>query len=94
MKYVYVAMGNTDTVEGKGRMKPIGAFWDKELAERVSALEGGCMGQPQKAWVETMPIFASLADRKKYKAGDKKRTALAKLTKADKILLGLDKEEA
>jgi len=92
MKYVYIAMGNKDTVEGKGGMKPIGAFYDEKLAEEISAKEGGCMGQPQDPWVDTMPIFESMADRDEYQAGDKKRKALAKLTKADKILLGLDKD--
>ena len=89
MNIAYIALGNTDTVEGKGGMKSIGAFWDKKLAEDVSAREGGCMGQPQKPWIDEIPIFDSLEDREEYKQGDKRRKALAKLTDADKHILGL-----
>jgi hypothetical protein len=73
-------------------MKPIGAFFDKEMAEEVSAKEGGCMGQTQKPWVEEIPVFDSLKDREEYKKGDKKRKALAKLTEEDKHILGLKDE--
>jgi hypothetical protein len=89
MKIAYVAMGNSDTVEGRGPMKPLAAFWNKTLAAKVSANEGGCMGQKQEPHVNEMPVFDDEADREEYKSGEAKRKALAKLTPQEKHILGL-----
>jgi hypothetical protein len=92
MRIVYAAMGNRDTVEGRGGMKILAAFWDKAMAEEVSAIEGGCMGQKQKPWVDEIPVFEDKADREEYASGETRRKALAKLTPADKLILGLEDE--
>ena len=93
MKYVYIAKGNTDTVEGKGPMKNLAAFWDKKLAEECSSKEGGCMGmRMHHPFVDTLPVFDSVQDRSEYIKGDARRKALAKLTENDKVLLGLKDE--
>ncbi len=90
MKIVYVAMGEIDSIEGKGGMTPIAYFFDKQLAEEVSRKEGGCMNMPRQApYVKEVMVFESAQDRASYTNGVVKLQALAKLTAEEKLVLGL-----
>lgn len=101
MTTIFVCLKNSDTVEGKGPMIPDSAFSMESDAKDYIDDKPGLMGRKSAiGWSKEMHgdwqispiiVFDSIEECNHYKNGEMKRNALAKLTKEERILLGLDK---
>lgn len=95
----YEVMGNTDTTEGRGPMKVVARFKTREAAAayvRSDAYREWCV-QGIKNWVydsqnikeTTMVILDSMDELDEVRKLRLKQSAIAKLTKEEREVLGL-----
>jgi len=88
MNQIYVALKNSDSVEGRGRMIDIAGFTKEADAILISKSHNLCMGQPQGAEIKKLLVYDSSQEFDKTNDTDTKvKKALDKLSKADIQLL-------
>ena len=100
MKRIYLAMENSDTVEGKGPMVINCAFFKREEAEKYIDEQPGIMGRKSTkgGWskekygdwsVKELIVLESLEEASEIKTIKARERALQKLTLEERKLLGL-----
>lgn len=88
MKVIYEASCNSDSIEGRGYKVTIGYFEDE--ADAKHAVEGlGPMGMSDGDVYECV-LFKSFKEFEEWKNGETRRKALAKLTREERVALGLE----
>lgn len=97
MKTIYLVKKNSDTTEGRGPMVIDCAFTKENDAKTYIDDKPGVMGRKAKwseekygDWqVEPLVVFETIEERNKWDKDAIKRAALAKLTPAERKVLGL-----
>jgi len=87
MKTIFAARQNADGMEGRGPMIPI-AHFTKEEDAKACAKGKGVMGVGDGDVIE-LPLFDNMKDYTDYKSGEARKRALSKLTREDKLALGI-----
>lgn len=85
-----MAMANTDLEEGKGIDKPIGIFFERDVAEM--AVRGQDV-QGRNGWVQEVFVFETVGEWAEELKGDRKEIALYYLKEDDKELQRIFDEE-
>jgi hypothetical protein len=89
MKKIFVVMANEDRTEGRGRNKPYYYCSNAALANELKKGMGpmGC----SDGYVEEIWLLENLGDENKaVQMAELKKQALAKLSKEEKMALGLE----
>lgn len=90
MIVIYEASCSSDSTEGRGPKHILGFFKHEEDA--LECVKGkGPMGKSDGD-VREVFLFASYKEYEKHENGDLRRSALAKLNKAERLALGLKEE--
>ena len=87
MKVIFVAERNQDSTEGRGPMVPI-AYFEKRADAQIAAKGQGVMGAGNGEVNEVM-VFASIAEWHEGEDDKLRKSALSKLTDAEKRALGI-----
>jgi len=97
MFIIYMTRYNSDMTEGRGRMMDDIAFAHEQDAKDYIDTKTGIMGRKEK-WSKTdygdwdvkpIKVFRSLLSADEFKNEEIKQRALSKLSKEEKIALGL-----
>jgi hypothetical protein len=92
MQKVYIVLKNADMTEGRGPMFPFTVFLSKAVAQVFISKQGGVFGGPPDngGWdIKEMEAYGTLEEYNKGKQEALKQSALKKLTREEKEVLGL-----
>jgi hypothetical protein len=93
MKQAYLLERNADTIEGRGPMRFVGVFSDRDSASVISNSEvcGWDMGGNPCGQITPITIYESVKEFREEATREIRAQALKKLNDAEKKALGLDK---
>lgn len=88
MSDMWIVSRNADLTEGRGPMIPVAGFLSASQADIALTYLEGCYGKGF-AGTSVLPLFVDGVAFIEWAKDENKRNAMKKLTKAERVLLGL-----
>jgi len=89
---IYITQQNSDLIEGLGPIIRVGYFLNKEVAEYANSKIPGVFGSKNDCKLEIVDVCEArnLSEYDAFRYNIEKETALSKLTKREKQILGVE----